>query len=596
MLNHKGKNYDFGGYATRYGEKCDDGRVIAPNAFAHQDGGKTALVWHHLRNDPGNVLGHAVMEHRNDGVYVYVLLNKSEKGKKARTIVHAGDVDSLSIYANKLIQEGPLVKKGQIREVSLVISGQNPGAKIDNIAFEHGDGTSTLSEEEAIIYSGLTIDLTEDTDDPDDGDDDDDLNHGDDGKITVGDVFATMTETQKNVVYALLAQALGEDEAEHSAFDLEGEDFMKHNIFSGKNNTSTTLDTLNNDFDAIMKIAARRGSLREAVLEHAESLEIKPEELSKSLEHASITDVGNLFPDARPVRQTPDIVREDQAWVTKFKAGANKVPFAKVKSSYTDISIDEARARGWTKGNESAKSDIVIAILKRTTDPTTVYVRSKLDRDDVIDITDFYVVAWMKAIQREKMDEELARASLISDGRAADSELKIDETKIRPILGDDAVYVHYLTLEHTVTEIDDIIDDIIGARREWKGTGMPMLFIEPGLLSDMLLLKDTVGRYIYNNVKDLASKLRVSEIVEVDHFTGQTREWDAVNEYDADLFGIMVNPRDYTYGADRGGQVTMFDDFDIDFNQHKYLMETRASGALTRPKSAMVIERKQEVV
>ena len=596
MLNYKGKNYDFGGYATRYGEKCDDGRVIAPNAFAHQDGGKTALVWHHLRNDPGNVLGHAVMEHRNDGVYVYVLLNKSEKGKKARTIVHAGDVDSLSIYANKLIQEGPLVKKGQIREVSLVISGQNPGAKIDNIAFEHGDGTSTLSEEEAIIYSGLTIDLTEDTDDPDDGDDDDDLNHGDDGKITVGDVFATMTETQKTVVYALIAQALGEDEAEHSAFDLEGEDFMKHNIFSGKNNTSTTLDTLNNDFDAIMKIAARRGSLREAVLEHAESLEIKPEELSKSLEHASITDVGNLFPDARPVRQTPDIVREDQAWVTKFKGGANKVPFAKVKSSYTDISIDEARARGWTKGNESAKSDIVIAILKRTTDPTTVYVRSKLDRDDVIDITDFYVVAWMKAIQREKMDEELARAALISDGRAADSELKIDETKIRPILGDDAVYVHYLTLEHTVTDVDDIIDDIIGARREWKGTGMPMLFIEPGLLSDMLLLKDTVGRYIYNNIKDLASKLRVSEIVEVDHFTGQTREWDAVNEYDADLFGIMVNPRDYTYGADRGGQVTMFDDFDIDFNQHKYLMETRASGALTRPKSAMVIERKQEVV
>jgi hypothetical protein len=586
--------FDFGGFATKYGVECADGRIIKTGAFQHQDNTKVPMVWHHLRKDPGNILGHAWLEHRDDGVYAYGVFNNSENGRKTKLLVQSEDIDSLSIFANNLVQQQSLVHSGVIRELSLVVSGANPGAKIDNLTLEHADGTEDTLEDEAIIFGGLEIIVHEDEKEDLMPPENNELTHADDER-TVKDVLDSMTDEQKDVTYALIGQALEEGDVEHDAF--EGEDFMKHNVFNREGTVGpeqSNLKTLNGVFNDILHLAQTRNmKLSDAVLVHAsETLNLDSELVHDALEHdsVSITNVGYLFPDARPVRKTPDIVRLDQTWVKIWLNETNHLPFSRVKSMYTDISVEEARARGWITDSETAKADMVLSILKRTTEPQTVYVRSDLYRDDIIDITDFYVVAWMKAIQREKLDEEIARAALISDGRGAAHADKIDEAKIRPILGDSSVYVEYVTMEAAVTDSLDIIEAIISARRNYKGTGRPTLFIEPGVLTDMLLVKDTTDRYIFNTEAELAAKLRVSRIVEVDLMTGVQRE-DA-EPFTADLFGIMVNPSDYSYGADKGGQLGMFDDFDIDFNKYKYLMETRASGALTRPKSAMVIERK----
>lgn len=576
--------YDFSGWATKNNIKCSDGRTILKDAFKQHDGQTVPLVWNHQHNESANVLGHAVLENRDEGVYAYCTFNDTEAGKNAKLLVEHGDVTALSIYANQLKQKGSNVMHGTIREVSLVLAGANPGAFIDSV-IRHGE----FCDDEAVIYTGEELTLQHADDNA--SDKEDKVNEKDkkgDDKVdnnekTIQDVFDTLNEEQKNVVYALIGQALEDKSMAQSAIEENennieedgGEQEMKHNVFEGRE-TENNKDVLSHDaMETILKDAKRYGSLKESFLAHAESYGIK--------------DIEWLFPDAKNVNMPPDFIKRDDSYVQKVMRGVHHVPFSRIKSMHADITADEARAKGYMKGKR--KKEEVFTLLKRTTTPTTIYKKQKLDRDDVVDITDFDVVAWLKMEMRMMLDEEIARAILVGDGRLADSDDKINETCIRPISKDDDLYCVKapVSVAAAATE-DDIakafIKTVIKSRKEYKGSGSPTLFTTEDVITSCLLLEDKNGRVIYDTVDKLATALRVKEIVAVEVMEGAKTKVETVEK---PLMAILVNLVDYYVGADKGGAVNMFDDFDIDYNQQKYLMETRCSGALVKPYSAVAV-------
>lgn len=581
---------DFSGYATKSGLRCSDGRTIMPGAFSEQSGDRVPLVWQHGHGDPMNVLGHAQLEERPDGIYAYGFFNNTESANQAKSLVEHGDIVAMSIHANKLVEKSKNVLHGKIREVSLVLSGANPGALIDNVNIRHSDGDIEERDDEAIIYTGEKLSFThaESSDNnANSNSEENDMATNNSSDKTVQDVFDNMTEEQKNVVYFMIGTALEEagvteeDDAptESVSQSSDGTPFISHkeafemtrNVFEMANsgsfgeslehsNTSKSLS--HSEVSSIVNEAKKIGSFKDAVLNHADEY--------------GIENIDILFPDARALSNNPDFIQRRTEWVAKVMSSIKKSPFSRIKTIHADITADEARARGYIKGN--LKKEEVIKLLKRKTDPTTIYKKQKLDRDDILDITDLDVVAWLKAEMRIMLDEEIARAILIGDGRSSVSDDKIDEDKIRPIANDDALYAHPVTINDSATPAE-IIEQLIRARGNYRGSGQPTLFTTLPFLTDMLLLKDSLGRRLYTSKEALASELMAKEIVEVE-----------VME-DTDILGIYVNLNDYTAGADRGGEISMFDDFDIDYNQNKYLIETRMSGALTKPMSAIVVKK-----
>lgn len=553
------KTYDFSGWATRNNLRCSDGRTIMKDAFKHNDGQTVPLVWNHQHNDPLNVLGHALLENRDEGVYAYCKFNETESGKNAKLLVEHGDVSALSIYANRLKQQGSNVIHGDIREVSLVLAGANPGAFIDSV-MSHGEE----SDDEAIIYTGEDISLFHADEKSED-------------EETIADVFNTLTEKQKTVVYAMIGQALEEKEESEDYNDNDdskgGNKTMKHNVFDNEDAKKDVLS--HSDMEAIFADAKRYGSLKDSVLAHG------------------IEQIDYLFPDAKNVTNTPQFIQRDMGWVQKVMNSVHRTPFSRIKSVLADITEDDARAKGYIKGKQ--KKDEVFTLLKRTTTPTTIYKRQKLDRDDVVDITDFDVVAWLKSEMRMMLDEEIARAILVGDGRLSSSDDKINEQNIRPIWKDDDLYTIKAPVEVASNATSDqkakeFIRTVIKARKNYKGSGEPTLYTTEDVLTDCLLMEDTTGRVIYDSVDKLATALRVKEIVTVPVMEGLSRTDSEGNTLN--LMGLIVNLADYNVGADKGGAVNMFDDFDIDYNAQKYLIETRCSGALIKPYSAIAIEMK----
>lgn len=563
--------YDFSGWATKNNLKCSDGRTILKDAFKENDGQKVPLVWNHQHDDPDNVLGHALLENRDEGVYAYCAFNDTESGQQAKKLVEHGDVVSLSIYANKLKQQGGNVIHGAIREVSLVLAGANPGAFIDAV-MSHGED----SEGDGIISMMEDISLSE-------GEiEEDTVSHAEEKKedkkvaenskdMTIEEVINTMTEDQKNAMYYLIGKAIeGDDEN-----DKGGDENMKHNVFD--NDTENKDDVLSHsDMEAIFSDAKRYGSLKDSVLAHG------------------IDQIDYLFPEAESLNRTPEFIKRDTGWVSKVMSGVHHTPFSRIKSMFADITEDDARAKGYIKGK--LKKEEVFGLLKRTTTPTTVYKKQKLDRDDVIDITDFDVVAWLKSEMRMMLDEELARAFLVGDGRLSSSDDKINEQNIRPIWKDDDLYTIKSSIEVAADATSDqkakaFIRAIIKARKNYKGSGEPTLYTTEDMLTDCLLMEDTNGRIIYDSTAKLANMLRVKEIVTVPVMEGLTRT--TTDSKTMALMGIVVNLADYNVGADKGGAVNMFDDFDIDYNAQKYLIETRCSGALIKPFSAIAVELEQ---
>lgn len=562
------KTYDFSGWATRNNLRCSDGRTIMKDAFKHNDGQTVPLVWNHQHNDPLNVLGHALLENRDEGVYAYCKFNETESGKNAKLLVEHGDVSALSIYANQLKQQGSNVIHGAIREVSLVLAGANPGAFIDSV-ISHGEE----SDDEAIIYTGEDISLFH-ADEKEGSKDTNKTDEKSEDEETIADVFNTLTEKQKTVVYAMIGQAL--EEKEESEDNNDNDDFkggnktMKHNVFDNEDVKNDVLS--HSDMEAIFADAKRYGSLKDSVLAHG------------------IEQIDYLFPDAKNVTNTPQFIQRDMGWVQKVMNSVHHTPFSRIKSILADITEDDARAKGYIKGN--LKKDEVFTLLKRTTTPTTIYKKQKLDRDDVVDITDFDVVAWLKSEMRMMLDEEIARAILVGDGRLSSSDDKINEQNIRPIWKDDDLY----TIKAPVTVAANATADekakafiraAIKSRKNYKGSGEPTLYTTEDVLTDCLLMEDTTGRVIYDSVSKLATALRVKEIVTVPVMENLSR---VVNGTTYSLMGIIVNLTDYNIGADKGGAVNMFDDFDIDYNAQKYLIETRCSGALIKPYSAIALE------
>lgn len=582
---------DFSGWATRNDLKCSDGRVIRRDAFKHDDGIKVPLVWNHQHNDPRNVLGHAWLENRPEGVYTYGFFNDSESGEIGKILVKHGDICALSIYANQLQQRGCDVLHGEIREVSLVHAGANPGAFIDSM-LKHGED----SDDEAIIYTGMPLylshsDADKQEDKADDGEkketsekkDEPEKKTDSDEEKTVADVIKSMTEEQKNVMYAMIGQAMddqGESDPESEDNNDDdskgGTNTMKHNVFDKDDRQKENVlvhsdgsEVSSEEISTIFGDIKRYGSLKDSVLAHG------------------IDNVDYLFPDAQTLANTPEFIQRDTGWVKKVMSGVHHTPFSRIKSIFADITEDDARAKGYFKGK--LKKEEVFGLLKRTTTPTTVYKKQKMDRDDVVDITDFDVVAWLKSEMRMMLDEELARAYLIGDGRLASSDDKINEQNIRPILKDEELYTIQATVsvQSSATEDDkarEFIRTAIKARKNYKGSGQPTLYTTEDILTDCLLLTDTTGRDLYTDVAQLAKKLRVKEIVTVPVMEGVNGKNGGA------LMGIIVNLADYNVGADRGGAVNMFDDFDIDYNQQKYLIETRCSGALIKPYSAIALE------
>lgn len=568
-------DYDFSGWATKNDRLCADGRTIRKDAFKECDGQTVPLVWSHDHKNMNSVIGHALLENRPEGVYCYGKFNSTDMGRDAKIMVDNGDITSLSIYANRLKQQNGNVLHGSIREVSLVLAGANPGAYIDCV-MSHG----YESEEEAVIYTGESLSLCH-SDDESDKEDKKEMadekkapateEKKEEGK-TVKEVFDTLNEEQKTVVYALIGQAIedakggsdddDDEDVEHGYYDddyYEGNDYMKHNVF--ENEEVMEQDYISHDeMMAVIEDGKRFGSLKEAALQHG------------------IENIDYLFPEARNLDTPPSWISRDQGWVKDVMGAVHHTPFSRIKSMHADITEDEARARGYMKGN--LKKEEVFGLLKRTTTPTTVYKKQKLDRDDMVDITDFDVVAWLKAEMRLMLDEELARAYLIGDGRPVSSDDKINEQNIRPILSDAELY----TIRKDVDNSDpaNIIEAAIRARKDYKGKGSPWFFTTEDVLNDLLLIKDLNKRYIYDDEGKLAQKMRVSKIVTVPVMEGVQFEGK-------DVLGIIVNLGDYNVGADKGGAVSLFDDFDIDYNAQKYLIETRCSGALTTPKSAIVL-------
>lgn len=591
-------DYDFGGWATRNNIQCSDGRTIMKDAFKQNDGQKVPLVWNHQHNDPSEVLGHALLENREDGVYAYCKFNNTESGQTAKSLVMNGDVDKLSIYANKLKSQMNNVIHGCIREVSLVLAGANPGAYIDSVIV-HGEGAE--AEEEVIIYNDGEISLSEDeTDISEETPEDEEIEHSDDAnkekedstkmgedekkEKTVQDIIDTMNDEQKEAMYAIVGQAL-EDQANGNGDNADeedgGEEDMKHNVFDNDNN-----DEVLQHSEIIAEAMAdgkKYGSLRESFLQHAAI--------------NNIENLDKLFPDATELYKEPYMIEKDNSWVAKVMNAVKHTPFSRVKTTFGRMNEETARAKGYIKGNK--KANIALSVLNRVTTPTTVYIKNEIDRDDVIDITDFDVVAWQKREMRKQLDKELALAMLLGDGRDVSDQNKINEQNIRPVVSDDAMY----TIKYTVTKGKDytqegnsysdndsrtkgIIRAAIRSRKDYKGSGTPTFFTTEDVLTDMLLIEDQNGRRIYNNINDLATALRCKEIVTIPEMEAEAYK---------DIYGIIVNMADYTAGADKGGSVNMFDDFDIDYNQMKYLIETRMSGALTVPYSAIVLKKEASV-
>lgn len=589
------KDYDFGGWATRNNIKCSDGRTILKDAFKQNDGQKVPLVWNHQHDDPNEVLGHAVLENREEGVYAYCKFNDTESGQTAKSLVANGDVDKLSIYANKLKTHMNNVMHGCIREVSLVLAGANPGAFIDTV-ISHGEGAE--SEEEGVIYTDEHIEMLQHSDENDeinnkkgetnmeekkkeeleDKKEEKEMEHNDEEK-TIEDIFNTLNDEQKEAVYAIVGQALqeGEGSEEDQENNDEGEEKMKHNVFDNDNNDEVLQHS--EILGSALADAKRYGSLKESVIEHAAI--------------NNITDIGKLFPDATALNKEPIMIEKDQTWVGKVMNAVKHTPFSRVKVTMGKMTEPQARAKGYIKGNK--KTNIQMAALNRVVTPTTVYIKNEIDRDDVIDITDFDVVAWQKREMRKELDKELALAALLGDGRDVSDNDKINEQNIIPIVKD----VDTFTIQYTITEGKDykqtgnsqsendsftkgIVRAALRSRKEYKGSGTPTFFTTEDYLTDMLLIEDQNGRRIYESIAQLALALRVKEIVTVPEME---------QEAYSNIVGVIVNMADYTMGADKGGSVNMFDDFDIDYNQMKYLMETRCSGALTVPYSAIVLKK-----
>lgn len=600
--------YDFSGYATKAGLRCSDGRTIMPGAFKHQDQMKVPLVWQHGHNDPENVLGHAILENREDGVYAYGYFNDSVKANHAKSLLEHGDINMLSIWANELIEKAGRVLHGAIREVSLVLSGANPGAIIESVTIRHSDGFETQLEDEAIIYTGIellhSVEVKEIVNEPINV-----IEHVDKVKetpmamkpdMTVQEVFDTLTDEQKQVVYFLIGQAVEDSEASLAQSGLDedatasevyeslneqqqelfntlfeeaqeeinhankkGEE-MSHNIFENNNKAQAAISHA--DLQGIVADASKNGSLKDAIESYA-------------LSHG-ITDVDQLFPEATALDAVPEWLKRRTEWVTKLLGDTRKSPFSRIKTMHADITLDDARAKGYVTGD--LKKEEYFGVSKRITTPTTIYKKQKLDRDDMIDITDFDVVSWLKAEMRMMLDEEIARAILIGDGRDVSHEDKINEGNIRPIAKDHELYttVVNVNIDDANSSVQEVIDAIINNRKHFKGTGTPTMYTTETYIAKFLLLKDTLGRRIYRDLGELASELRVLDIVPVE-----------VMEEEADLVAILVNPQDYVLGADKGGAISMFDDFDIDYNQHKYLIETRLCGALIKMKSAIVVKK-----
>lgn len=596
------RNYDFGGWATRNNIECSDGRTIMKDAFKQNDGQKVPLVWNHQHNDPNEVLGHALLENRDEGVYAYCKFNDTESGQTAKALVQNGDVDKLSIYANKLKSQMNKVVHGCIREVSLVLAGANPGAYIDSVVM-HGEDAD--AEEEAVIYTDEHIDtdnLEHSDDSENNGEKEDKQPMEDDKKEnkekketdakkdkTIAEVFETLNDEQKDAVYAIVGQAVEDskkedkednedDEPEDEKENKEdgGNEDMKHNVFNqdGKNNEETLMHS-EIIADAIAD-AKKYGSMKESFIQHAAI--------------NNIEGLDKLFPDATELYKEPKVIEEDNSWVAKVMNSVKHSPFSRVKTTFGRMSETEARAKGYIKGN--LKTNVKMSFLNRVTTPTTVYIKNEIDRDDVIDITDFDIVAWQKREMRKALDKELALAMLLGDGRDISSPDKINEQNIRPILKDNEMY----TIQYTVTSGVDynnpntsasendskykgIIRAAIKSRKNYKGSGNCTFYTTEDILVELLLIEDQNGRLIYDSIDKLKTALRVKDIVTIPE----------MEAYEG-LFGIIVNMNDYQAGADKGGSVNMFDDFDIDYNQMKYLIETRMSGALVVPYSAIVLK------
>ena len=568
------ERFDFSGWATRNNLKCSDGRTIRKDAFKDNNGQKVPLVWNHQHNEPFNILGHALLENREEGVYAYCAFNDTEAGQNAKRLVEHGDVSALSIYANQLKQHGGDVIHGSIREVSLVLAGANPGAFIDSIIC-HGEE----SEEEAIIYTGEDISLShadnEEMKEEKTMDDTKKVENKTDNK-TVKDVFDTLTEEQKTVVYALIGQAL-EDAGKTDENDDEEDNNMKHNVFDQDDMMQGNVLS-HSDMEEIFSDAKRTGSLKESFLAHAEGT-------------YGIDAIDTLFPEPKSMNTPPEFIKRDTNWVAGVINGVHHTPFSRIKSMFANITEDEARAKGYIKGK--LKKEEVFTLLKRTTTPTTIYKKQKLDRDDIIDITDFDVVAWIKSEMRMMLDEEIARAILVGDGRLTSDDDHISETNIRPIWKDDDLYTikTKITVDASATDDDKakaVIKAAVKSRKNYKGSGNPVLYTTEDFLTNCLLLEDTQGYRLYKSEQDVATAMRVSRIVTVPVMENLSRT-DSESKT-RNLVGIIVNLNDYNVGADKGGAVNMFDDFDIDYNQQKYLMETRCSGALIKPYSAIALE------
>lgn len=583
---------DFSGYATKAGLKCSDGRVITADAFKHADGTRVPLVWQHGHHDPKNVVGHAVLEHRSDGIYAYGFFNETEAGQSTKALVQHKDITMLSIYANQLVEKGKRVLHGAIKEVSLVLAGANPGALIDNVRIAHSDGDVETLEDEAIIYTGLVLqheDLDEDSseseDDYDMTEEDENLAHEDEDGKTVEDVYNSLNKEQKDLVHFMIGAALEkssesdssdkevaqsdidedtEDAEEAALSHKEGTEDMTRNVFDQDKSSDGPTHTLSHsDIEGIVADAKRSGSLKHAFESYA-------------LQHG-IEDIETLFPDAKMVGEI-ELDKRRTEWVSGVIGGVRKSPFARIKSASADLTYDDARAKGYVKGN--MKKEEFFSVAKRVTTPQTIYKKQKLDRDDIIDITDLDVVAFMKSELRLMLDEEIARAILVGDGRDGGDDDKIQPTNIRPIATDDAFYAYPVSvnLGDANSTSEEIVDAAVRARRFYKGSGSPTFFTSENHLAELMLLKDADGHRLYKTEAELATAMRVGRIVEVEVF-----------DEDPTLVGIIVNLSDYVVGADKGGQVTMFDDFDIDYNQYKYLLEGRMCGALTKPHSALVI-------
>lgn len=579
---------DFSGYATKAGLLCSDGRTIMAGAFRHQHEVQVPLVWQHGHNDPELVLGHAILHDRDGDVYANCFFNKTPKAQHARQLVENGDINMLSIWANDLVERGKKVLHGAIREVSLVLSGANPGARIDYVAIRHSDGLETELDDEAIIFTGLPFSVGNLSH----ADGDDKGEEGEEGGETIQDIYEAMSDKQKDAVHYMIGQAVATDKSEdksedgeakqdnvgdaddktlnHDNTDQEGSNMTRTNVFekdSKKEKRDNSQVLSHAQLVGINADAMRsNSSLRETIKDYA---------VSHGIENLEV-----LFPEAKAITQTPEWDKRRTEWVAKVLGGANKTPFSRVKTWTADLTFEQARAKGYIK--TTLKKEEFFAVARRITTPQTIYKKQKLDRDDIIDITDFDVVAWMKGEMRLMLDEELARAVLVGDGREVDDDDKIQETNIRPIAKDDPFYTISIgvNVDDANSSYEEVLDTIILNRRFYKGSGNPTLFTTEEFIANVMLLRDDMGRKLYRTLSEVATELRVSEIVPVE-----------ILEDDPDILAILVNMNDYTIGADRGGQVTMFDDFDIDYNQEKYLIETRVSGALTKPKSAMVVYR-----